>query len=68
MKLVSINPSSNEILGEVEVSTQEEITSKVKSAHEAKVYWRNLGIEGRNKILRDYRGGSCLADHEEKGA
>jgi succinate-semialdehyde dehydrogenase/glutarate-semialdehyde dehydrogenase len=54
MKLVSINPSNNEVLGEVEESTQEEITAIVKQAHQAKDGWKNLGIEGRNKILRNF--------------
>ena len=54
MKLVSINPSNNEILGEVEISTQVEITAKVKLAQDAKKGWRDLGIEGRNKILSEF--------------
>jgi succinate-semialdehyde dehydrogenase/glutarate-semialdehyde dehydrogenase len=54
MKLVSINPSNNEIIGEVEVSTQAEINAKVAAAHMAKDKWRELGIEGRNVILRNF--------------
>ena len=52
MKLVSIDPSNNEVLGEVEISTQSEIDAKVKSARLAQQSWGDLGIEGRNKILR----------------
>lgn len=54
MKLKSINPSNNQVLGEIEVSTQEEIIAKVKGAHQAKDGWRNLGIEDRNKVLRAF--------------
>lgn len=54
MKLVSINPSTNAVLGEVEMSTKEEIDAKVKSARKAQQSWRELGIEGRNKILRNF--------------
>jgi acyl-CoA reductase-like NAD-dependent aldehyde dehydrogenase len=54
MKLKSINPSNNEVLGEVEVSTQQEIEAKVKQARQALPGWRDLGIEGRNLILRNF--------------
>lgn len=54
MKLVSINPSNNEVLGEVEMSTQADIDSRVKSARLAQQSWRELSIEGRNKILRNF--------------
>ncbi len=54
MKLSSINPSNNEVLGEVETSTQEEINAKVKLARSAQQTWAELGIEGRNKILRNF--------------
>lgn len=54
MKLVSINPSNNEVLGEVEASTQAEIEGKVILARKAQQSWRDLGIEGRNKILRNF--------------
>jgi len=54
MKLVSINPSNNEVIGEVETTTQEEINAKVKLARAAEQNWRDLGIDGRNKILRNF--------------
>ncbi len=54
MKLVSINPSTNEVLGEVEISTQSDIDAKVKSARVAQKSWGDLGIEGRNKVLRNF--------------
>lgn len=54
MKLVSINPSNNQSIGEVEVSTQEDISQKVKLAHAAKDSWNAIGLEGRNKILHKF--------------
>ena len=52
--LQSVNPSNNELLEEVEISTQEEIDTKVKLAHAAKDSWHQLGIDGRNQILRRF--------------
>lgn len=54
MKLKSINPSNNAVLGEVEISTQADIDSKVKAARQVQSSWRELGIEGRNQILRHF--------------
>ncbi len=51
MKLTSINPSDNSVIGEVEITTAEEIQNIVEKAHKAKENWKNLGIEGRNKYL-----------------
>ncbi len=54
MKLKSLNPSNNQLLGEVEVSTQADIDAKITAARLAQSSWRALGIEGRNKILRTF--------------
>ena len=54
MKLDSINPSNNTILGEVQITTEAELQSMVKTAHLAKENWKELGVEGRNKILRHF--------------
>src|SRR3989338_3713847 len=54
MKLISINPSDNTRLGEVEITTESEIKSLVESAQKAKKDWKNLGIDGRNQILRNF--------------
>jgi succinate-semialdehyde dehydrogenase/glutarate-semialdehyde dehydrogenase len=54
MKLVSINPSTNQSIGEVEVSTQEDINQKVALAHAVKDSWRDIGLDGRNKVLRRF--------------
>ncbi len=51
-KLKSINPSSQEVLGEIEISSKDKIIQKVKKAQNAAAEWRVLGVEGRIKILR----------------
>jgi len=51
MKLKSINPSNNEVLGEVEITTEQEIKNMVAQAHQAEHSWRDLGVGGRNAIL-----------------
>ncbi len=53
MKLVSINPSNNEILGEVEETTQTEIIDKINLAKSAQTKWANLDIDERIKILEE---------------
>ncbi len=52
LKLKSINPSNKSILGEIEVSSEKVINQKVEQAQNAKVGWKNLGVEGRVKILK----------------
>ena len=51
-KLKSINPSDYEALGEVGISTSEEVAEKVQFAREAQKEWRNLGLAERISILR----------------
>lgn len=50
-KLVSINPANYEVLGRVQISTENEIRRKVKKAKKALEKWQILGIEGRVKLL-----------------
>jgi succinate-semialdehyde dehydrogenase / glutarate-semialdehyde dehydrogenase len=52
-KLISINPAKNyEVIGEVNVSTDEEIKEKVEMANQAKLAWKELGIKRRVELLR----------------
>lgn len=52
-KLISTNPANDyEILGEVEISTNEEIQSKVAQANEVKKSWKELGIKKRIEFLK----------------
>lgn len=52
-KLVSTNPGKNyQVVGEVEVSSEQEIKSKVQKAHQTLDKWNELGLEGRVKLLK----------------
>ena len=52
-KLISTNPAKNyEIIGEVDISTDEEIREKVELANKAKLAWKELGIKGRVELLK----------------
>lgn len=64
MKISSINPSNNQVLGEVEVTTEAEIKQLVAKAHTTKNMWRDLGIDGRNQILSKFY--SRIEDHAEE--
>lgn len=51
-KLISTNPGNNyEILGEVEVSTPQEIAQAVAGAQRAKTAWKEIGLEARREYL-----------------
>lgn len=53
MPLISTNPAQNyETLGEVEISTEAEIQSKVQLAHEAQKKWWKMGLDARITHLR----------------
>ncbi len=54
MKLFSINPSDNSIIGEVDITTKKQIKELVELAHLAKQPWRDMGIERRNKVLHKF--------------
>lgn len=49
--LISRNPADNSIVGEVRISSKEEILEKVKHAHVAKREWKMLGAKKRSEIL-----------------
>ena len=51
-KLISINPSNYEVLGEVEMSTEKEIVEKVVSAHASQKNWKALGLTKRIELLK----------------
>src|SRR5579859_70309 len=51
-KLISLNPGKNyEVIGEVDVSTSADITTKVAKAHAAQQQWAALGVKGRVVLL-----------------
>ena len=52
-RLISTNPGNGyEVIGEIEISNQEEIQSKVAQANEAKNGWKELGIKKRIELLK----------------
>ena len=51
-KIISLNPSTGEVLGEVESTSKEEISVKVNKARAALKGWKDLGVQGRVKVLR----------------
>lgn len=62
--LISINPSTSEILGEVPISSPEEIITKVAQAQKAKQGWKELGVEGRNAYLQKII--TMISTHKEE--
>ena len=45
-ELISTNPAKNyEVIGKVDVSTDEEIKDKVELANKAKLAWKEFGIK-----------------------
>ena len=53
-KLISTNPGKNyEIVGEVEISTDDEIKQKIIHANQAKLAWKELGIKKRIELIKD---------------
>jgi succinate-semialdehyde dehydrogenase/glutarate-semialdehyde dehydrogenase len=52
-KLTSTNPGDNyAVIGDIEVTTPEEVTEKIAAANKAKTAWKELGVAGRIKLLR----------------
>lgn len=52
-KLISTNPAKNyEIIGEVDISSDNEIIKKVEFANKAKLNWKELGTKKRIELLK----------------
>ncbi|MBI4225087.1 MAG: aldehyde dehydrogenase [Candidatus Sungbacteria bacterium] len=62
-KLQSINPSNYEVLGTVDVSTEQEVKDKVALARNAQQEWARLGVGGRVSLLR-----KALQDFQDRKA
>jgi len=52
MKLQNINPATNQVFANVEVSSPEQISEAVMKAHQAQSPWQALGVKGRVEILQ----------------
>jgi len=53
MKIISTNPSNNEVLGEIEESTKEEVIEKINLARSVQSKWANLEIDKRIELLKE---------------
>lgn len=53
-KIISINPSTDEVLGEVEVSTEAEVQRVVAEARAAQPAWAALPVAERRAALRSF--------------
>ncbi len=52
-KIISINPSTKETLGEVTVSTHDEVRAGVEKARSAQKNWEDIGLTKRIELLRE---------------
>lgn len=50
-KLISINPTNYQKIGEVEISSKKEIKAKVAAAQKVKTFWKEIGLKERIKLL-----------------
>lgn len=51
-KIISLNPSKNfEVIGQINISKNNEIDNKISKAKEAFKKWKDLGFKGRNEYL-----------------
>ena len=56
MKIISTSPANNyKTIGEVDVSTREEVEARVQAAQNAKTAWKELGVVARIKLLEPIR-------------
>lgn len=56
MNVTSTNPADGyKVIGEVESSNPEEISTKVSNAHNAKQAWKDLGVSKRIELLKPIR-------------
>jgi succinate-semialdehyde dehydrogenase / glutarate-semialdehyde dehydrogenase len=64
MKLQSISPHDQSIVGEIEVSTKEEVIDAVESAKKAFTQWSRTSIQERVEYIKKYR--TKLDEHKEE--
>ncbi|MFH1894835.1 MAG: aldehyde dehydrogenase family protein [Patescibacteria group bacterium] len=56
-KLISTNPAKNyEVVGEVNISTDEEIKERIEAANKAKLTWKEIGIQKRIELIKPIYG------------
>lgn len=64
MKIKSINPHDQSIVGELRVSTQQNIKKTVKKAKEALVSWKSLSVVERVEYIKKFK--ALLVKNKEK--
>lgn len=64
MKIKSVNPHDQSIVGELEASSQQDIKDTVKRAKEAFNSWRDLSVEKRVSFVKRFR--DKVAENQEK--
>lgn len=64
MKLRSINPHDQSLVGEVDISTESEVKSAVEKARKAFDSWKDLSIGDRVEFIKKYK--QSLLDHKEE--
>lgn len=66
-KLQSTNPSSAyKVIDEIEISTLDDVKTKVRKAYSAKKDWREIGVVGRIELLR--KVSAKFAENKERFA
>src|SRR5579863_1747602 len=55
VKILSINPATGEVLGEIECASEEEVLAAVGRARAAQTAWSELGVRRRIEILRQFQ-------------
>ena len=55
MKLQSINPYDQSVVGELEVSTRQDVKKAVRRAKEAFGPWKRLSVDKRVKYIKEFR-------------
>jgi len=64
MKLKSVNPHNQSIVGELEISTKPEIEKTVYKAKKAFEKWRFVAVEKRVQYIKKYR--NLILKNKEK--
>ena len=64
MKLQSINPHDQSVVGELEISTQQDVTAAISKAKKAFESWRFTPIKKRIKYIKIYR--EKIVENKEK--
>ena len=64
MKLQSINPHDQSIIGEIETTTEEEVKQTVEKSRKAFFQWKELKVIERVEYIKKYR--QLLVDNKEK--